>query len=84
MQRQVTGRGDISVVDHVKLRIISSAISLQRLAYFMPQLKSLNLEGSMLFSIRDLGCDLTSLVYLNISHCGLSVSYCLCFCVNFK
>lgn len=25
----------------------------------------------MLFSLRDLGCDLSSLVYLNISRCGL-------------
>jgi Leucine-rich repeat (LRR) protein len=25
----------------------------------------------MLFSLRDLGCDLMSLVYLNISRCGL-------------
>lgn len=37
----------------------------------MPHLRHLNLEGSMLFSLRDLGCDLTSLVYLNISRCGL-------------
>lgn len=37
----------------------------------MPHLKVLNLEGSMLFSLRDLGCDLSSLVYLNISRCGL-------------
>ncbi|KAG5684139.1 hypothetical protein PVAND_013380 [Polypedilum vanderplanki] len=69
--RQVTGRGDISTVEQVKLRIISSAISLQRLPYFMPQLRYLNLEGSLLFSLRDLGCDLSSLLYLNISRCGL-------------
>jgi Leucine-rich repeat (LRR) protein len=25
----------------------------------------------MLFSLRDLGCDLSSLTYLNISRCGL-------------
>lgn len=25
----------------------------------------------MLFSLRDLGCDLSALVYLNISRCGL-------------
>jgi hypothetical protein len=70
-QRQVTGRGDIATVEQVKLRIISSAISLQRLPYFMPRLRYLNLEGSLLFSLRDLGCDLNSLVYLNISRCGL-------------
>lgn len=37
----------------------------------MPHLRILNLEDSMLFSLRDLGCDLSSLVYLNISRCGL-------------
>lgn len=59
------------MIEQVKLRIISSAISLQRLPYFMPRLRCLNLEGSMLFSLRDLGCDLSSLTYLNISRCGL-------------
>lgn len=37
----------------------------------MPRLRSLCLQGSMLFSLRDLGCDLSSLTYLNISQCGL-------------
>lgn len=37
----------------------------------MPHLRILNLEGSMLFSLRDLGCDLSALTYLNISRCGL-------------
>ncbi|CAG9802413.1 unnamed protein product [Chironomus riparius] len=69
--RQVTGKSDIATVEQVKLRIISSAISLQRLPYFMPHLRHLTLEGSLLFSLRDLGCDLTSLAYLNISRCGL-------------
>ncbi|CRK96597.1 CLUMA_CG009951, isoform A [Clunio marinus] len=69
--RQVTGGGEIQEIQQIKLRIISPAISLHRLPYFMPRLRGLNLEGSMLFSLRDLGCDLTSLVYLNISRCGL-------------
>lgn len=59
------------MIQQIKLRIISSAISLHRLPYFMPHLRVLNLEGSMLFSLRDLGCDLSSLIYLNISRCGL-------------
>lgn len=37
----------------------------------MPLLRVLNLEGSMLFSLRDLGCHLNSLTYLNIARCGL-------------
>ena len=67
----MTGSGDIRTVEQIKLRIISSAISLHRLPYFMPHLRILNLEGSMLFSLRDLGCDLSTLIYLNISRCGL-------------
>lgn len=58
-------------MNQIKLRIISSSISLHRLPYFLPQLTILNLEGSILFSLRDLGCDLTSLIYLNVSRCGL-------------
>lgn len=67
----MTGGGDIRAIEQIKLRIISSAISLHRLPYFMPHLRILNLEGSMLFSLRDLGTDLSSLIYLNISRCGL-------------
>lgn len=37
----------------------------------MPILRCLNLEGSLLLSLRDLGCDLNTLVYLNVSRCGL-------------
>lgn len=55
----------------IKLRVISSAISLQRLPYFLTRLRCLNLEGSILFSLRDLGCDLSNLIYLNVSRCGL-------------
>lgn len=67
----MTGGADIRLIEQIKLRIISSTISLHRLPYFMPHLRVLNLEGSMLFSLRDLGCDFSSLVYLNISRCGL-------------
>lgn len=62
---------DFREVNQIKLRIISSSISLHRLPYFLPQLRILNLEGSILFSLRDLGCDLNSLTYLNVSRCGL-------------
>lgn len=58
-------------MNQVKLRIISSSLSLHRLPYFLPKLKILSLEGSILFSLRDLGSDLNSLTYLNVSRCGL-------------
>lgn len=72
LQKQLTGNGDLNEVRQIKLRVISSAISLQRLPYFLTRLRCLNLEGSVLFSLRDLGCDLSNLVYLNVSRCGLS------------
>lgn len=62
---------DFHEVNQIKLRIISSSISLHRLPYFLPQLRVLSLEGSILFSLRDLGSDLFSLTYLNVSRCGL-------------
>lgn len=37
---------------------------------FLPHLVALNLDGSSLNSLRDLGCEL-KVKYLNISRCGL-------------
>lgn len=37
---------------------------------FLPNLVALNLDGSALTSLRDLGCDL-NIKYLNVSRCGL-------------
>lgn len=45
-------------------------LGLQRLDVFLPKLVSLNLDGSSLGSLRDLGSNL-SVKYLNISRCGL-------------
>ena len=55
----------------VKLKVISHMTSLQRIPLFMPNLKSLNLEGSIVLTLRDLGCDMGCLVYLNVSRCSL-------------
>ena len=68
----MTGRTDLTNVTQVQLRVISSMISLQRINLFMPNLVALNLDGSVVSSLRDLGCGLTSLKYLNVSHCGLT------------
>lgn len=71
-QRQVVGNSiGFHQVNQIRLRIISSSISLHRLPYFLPQLRLLSLEGSVLFSLRDLGSDLSSLTYLNVSRCAL-------------
>lgn len=46
-------------------------VGLQRLNDFMPNLKALNLDGSTLYSLRDLGCNL-EVIYLNVSRCSLT------------
>lgn len=46
-------------------------LSLQRIPAFCPNLRVLNLEGSIVVSLRDLGTELRHLVYLNVSRCGL-------------
>lgn len=38
----------------------------------MPQLTELNLDGSALLSLRDLGCDMTNLTILHVTRCGLN------------
>lgn len=43
---------------------------LHRLNIFVPALVALNLDGSSLNTLRDLGDDLT-IKYLNVSRCGL-------------
>lgn len=71
LQHRVTGRDDLQNVDTLKLRVISYMVSLQRLPIFMPRLNTLNLEGSVVGSLRDLGCGLVELKHLNVSNCGL-------------
>lgn len=46
-------------------------MSIQRIPAFCPNLRALNLEGSIVGSLRDLGTDLRTLAYLNVSRCGL-------------
>ncbi|TDG51316.1 hypothetical protein AWZ03_002403 [Drosophila navojoa] len=70
--RRVTQRTDLEQVETVRLRVISYSVSLSRLSLFLPRLQQLDLSGSVLSSLRDLGYGLTQLTYLNISNCGLN------------
>lgn len=45
-------------------------MGLHRLNVFLPSLMALNLDGSELASLRDLGTNL-NIKYLNVSRCGL-------------
>ncbi|XP_017139143.1 leucine-rich repeat-containing protein 9 [Drosophila miranda] len=70
--RRVTQRTDLEAVESVRLRVISYTISLSRLSLFLPRLQNLDLSGSVLSSLRDLGYGLLQLTHLNISNCGLN------------
>nr|XP_019556972.2 uncharacterized protein LOC109426000 [Aedes albopictus] len=69
--RQAAGTSELHVVTEIKLKVISHLTSLQRIPFFIPNLRALTLEGSIVTTLRDLGCDMTSLVYLNVSRCSL-------------
>ncbi|KAH8270332.1 hypothetical protein KR018_008056 [Drosophila ironensis] len=70
--RRVTQRTDLEAVESVRLRVISYTISLSRLSLFLPRLQTLDLSGSVLSSLRDLGYGLLELTRLDISNCGLN------------
>ncbi|XP_055627908.1 uncharacterized protein LOC129769575 [Toxorhynchites rutilus septentrionalis] len=69
--RQAAGTSELFGVSEIKLKVISHMTSLQRIPFFIPNLRRLILEGSIVTTLRDLGCDMTSLVYLNVSRCSL-------------
>lgn len=52
------------------MRVTSNVFGLHQMHIFLPNLMALNLDGSSLDSLRDLGCDL-KVKYLNVSRCGL-------------
>ncbi|XP_058980126.1 uncharacterized protein LOC101898476 isoform X2 [Musca domestica] len=70
--RRVTGRTDLHNVESVRLRVISYTLSLSHLAMFLPRLQQLDLSGSVLCTLRDLGYGLIHLTHLNVSNCGLN------------
>uniref|UniRef100_A0A1A9W8G0 U2A'/phosphoprotein 32 family A C-terminal domain-containing protein n=1 Tax=Glossina brevipalpis TaxID=37001 RepID=A0A1A9W8G0_9MUSC len=70
--RRVTLRTDLHNIETVRLRVLSSHLSLSHLSLFTPRLQHLDLNGSVLFSLRDLGLGLIHLLHLNVSNCGLN------------
>ncbi|XP_073837991.1 uncharacterized protein [Musca autumnalis] len=70
--RRVTNRTDLHNVETVRLRVISYTLSLSHLAMFLPRLQHLDLSGSVLCTLRDLGYGLIQLTHLNVSNCGLN------------
>lgn len=52
------------------MRVTPNVFGLHQMHIFLPNLVAMNLDGSYLESLRDLGCDL-NLKYLNVSRCRL-------------
>lgn len=71
-QKRIYQREDIYNLNSVKLRVITSQTSLSQISVLVPNLFKLDLNGSVLNSLRDLGYGLNNLTYLNISNCGLT------------
>ncbi|XP_046394880.1 leucine-rich repeat-containing protein 56 [Ischnura elegans] len=69
--RNVTGVDDLTQLRHLKIRVITREVSIQRISLFAPNLLQLDLQGSCLGSLRDLGCGLVCLEVLSVSRCGL-------------
>ncbi|XP_037047719.1 leucine-rich repeat-containing protein 9 [Bradysia coprophila] len=69
--RKVSGSQDLHRLTEVNLKLSSTMVCIQRLEVFLPNLVSLNLDGSSLNSLRDLGTGLV-IKYLNVSRCGLT------------
>lgn len=69
-QKYAVGTNDMATMTQLYLFVTSSMFGLHRLHIFLPALTALNLDGSSLDSLRDLGAEL-NIKYLNISRCGL-------------
>lgn len=67
----MSGSQNLQTLTDVNLKLSSSMVCIQRLEVFLPNLVSLNLDGSLLSSLRDLGTGL-AIKYLNVSRCGLT------------
>ncbi|GLV36121.1 uncharacterized protein CBL_01884 [Carabus blaptoides fortunei] len=69
---KITDTEDLESVTSLRLRVIASDFSLQRVPVYLPHLTELNLDGSALMSLRDLGCDMIKLKILRVNRTGIN------------
>lgn len=69
---KVTSTEELDRVTQVKLRVIAHDVTLQHLSIYTPALRELILDGSVVSTLRDLGCGLKNLKILKINRCGLT------------
>ncbi|KAM3968046.1 LOW QUALITY PROTEIN: uncharacterized protein ACR2FA_004980 [Aphomia sociella] len=68
----VTTDEEVLRIREAKLRVVAERVGLRRLHVLTPRLRSLNLDGSALSSLRELGIGLVHLKILSINRCGLT------------
>ncbi|XP_022186183.2 leucine-rich repeat-containing protein 56 isoform X2 [Nilaparvata lugens] len=70
-QSGVAAEDELMTRRSLRLRVVARDMSLQRLSIYTPALVELDLSGSCLTSLRDLGCNLR-LETLSVVRCGLT------------
>ena len=70
--KEITKVDDLETLTELKLVVNTSTQSLQDLGIILPKLEVLDLSGSFLASIRDLGVNLQRVIKLVLDDCSLS------------
>ncbi|XP_017772059.1 PREDICTED: leucine-rich repeat-containing protein 56 [Nicrophorus vespilloides] len=70
--RNATGSDNLDGLSELKLKVIAQEVGLQHLSTYAPVLCELTLDGSVVSSLRDLGCGLKTLKTLRVNKCGLT------------
>ncbi|KAM9013767.1 leucine-rich repeat-containing protein 56 isoform 1-T1 [Ara ararauna] len=68
----LTGVDDLQQVNALEMRVDTRENSLGSFGAYLPNLRELKLNNSLLMSVRDLGTTLSHLYVLWMAHCGLS------------
>ncbi|XP_012984561.1 leucine-rich repeat-containing protein 56 [Melopsittacus undulatus] len=66
------GVDDLQQVNALEMRVDTRENSLGNFGAYLPNLRELQLNNSLLMSVRDLGTTLSHLYILRMAHCGLS------------
>lgn len=69
---KLTKIDDLTTVTNLKLSVNTNTQSILHLGDLLPNLKSLDLDGSIISSVRDLGISLKNLEKLSLNDCALS------------
>ncbi|KAH1009400.1 hypothetical protein HUJ04_001759 [Dendroctonus ponderosae] len=69
---RVSGTERLETVTQINLRVIAREVALQQLGTYLPALRELTLDGSIISSFRDLGYGLRHLKILKVNRCQLT------------